>query len=68
VPIPAPTKDSEDKNEELGEVGAASASPTYAEAGPSGINPAEQIKEGLSEKLTMPIPKAFSCGNFGYIK
>jgi hypothetical protein len=44
VPIPAPTKDSEDKNEELGEVGAASASPTYAEAGPSGINPAEQIK------------------------
>jgi hypothetical protein len=67
VPIIAPTKAYEDKIEELGESAAASASPTYAKARPSGINPAEQVKEGFPEKLTMPIPKAFSRGDFGYI-
>jgi hypothetical protein len=67
VPIIAPTKASEDKIEELGEAAAASASPTYAKARPSGINPAEQVKEGLPKKLTMPIPEVFSRGDFGYI-
>jgi hypothetical protein len=67
VPIIAPTKASEDKIEEFGEAAAASASPTYAKARPSGINPAEQLKEGLPKKLTMPIPEVFSRGDFGYI-
>jgi hypothetical protein len=67
VPILAPTKASEDKIEELGEAAAASASPTCTKAGPSGINLAEQIKEGLLERLTTPIPEAFSHGDFGYI-
>jgi hypothetical protein len=66
LPIPASTKASENKIEELREA-AASASPTCAEAGPLGINPAEQVKEGLPEKLTMLIPEASSCDNFGFI-
>jgi hypothetical protein len=67
VPIPASTKASENKIEELRQAAAASASPTCAEAGPLGINLAEQVKEGLPEKLTMLIPEASSCDNFGYI-
>jgi hypothetical protein len=44
-----------------------SASPAYAEAGPSETNLVEQVKKGLPEKLTLPIPEASSHGNFGYI-
>jgi hypothetical protein len=67
VPILVPTKASKDKIEELKEAAPASTSPTCAETRPSGINLAEQIKEGLLEKLTMPIPEAFSHEDFGYI-
>jgi hypothetical protein len=52
VLTPASTKSSENKIEELGEVVVASASPTYAEAGPSGTKLVEQAKEGLPEKLS----------------
>jgi hypothetical protein len=58
---------SEDKTEELGEAAVARASPTCAEAGPSKTRPVEQVKESLSEKLTLPIPKAASRSDFGYI-
>ena len=67
VPTPASTKASEDKIEELGEVAVAIACPTCVEAGPSGTKPVEQEKEGLPEKLTMLIPEASSCDNFGFI-
>jgi hypothetical protein len=67
VSTPASTKVSEDKIEELGEVAAASISPACAEAGPSKTKPVEQVKENLTEKLTLPIPEASSHGDFGYI-
>jgi hypothetical protein len=67
VPTPASTKASEDKFEELGGAVAASASPAYAEAGPSGIKPIEKAKEDLPEKLTLPIFEASSRDDFGYI-
>jgi hypothetical protein len=57
VPTPVSTKASEDKVEELGEVAAVSASPTYVEARPLGTKPVEQAKEGLLEKLTSHIPE-----------
>jgi hypothetical protein len=78
VSTPASTKVFEDKNEELGEAAAASASPACAEAEPSKTRPVEQVKESLPEKLeqvkeslpkklTLPIPEAASHGDFGYI-
>ena len=67
MPIPAPTMTSEDKIEELRGAAVASASPAYAEAGPSGIKPVEQAKEDLPEKLTSPIFEASSRDDFGYI-
>jgi hypothetical protein len=67
VLIPVSTKACHDKVEELGEAAVESTSPTFVEAGPSRINPAEQVKEGLPEKLTTPIPDASSREDFGYI-
>jgi hypothetical protein len=67
MPTPVSTEASEDKIEGLGEIAAASASPTCAEAGPSGSKPVEQAKESLSEELTSPIPKAPSRNDFEYI-
>ena len=67
VSTPTSTKVSEDKIEDLGEADATSASPAYAEARPSKTKPVEQVKEGLLEKLTLPIPEASSRENFGYI-
>jgi hypothetical protein len=67
VPTPASTKTSENKIEELGGAIAESASPACAEAGPSRIKPAEQAEEDLLEKLTSPIPEAFSQDDLGYI-
>jgi hypothetical protein len=62
VPISTPTKASEDKIEELGEAAAASASPIYAIAEPSGINPVKQIKEGLPEANNADTRSIFSWG------
>jgi hypothetical protein len=56
VPTPVSTKASEDKIEELGEVVAASASPTCVEVGPSRTKPVVKAKEGRPEKLTAPMP------------
>jgi hypothetical protein len=58
---------SEDEIEGLGEVVDASASPTYAEVGPSGSKPVELAKESLLEELTSPIPKARSRNGLEYI-
>jgi hypothetical protein len=67
VPTPVSTKACDDKIEELEEIAAASPSPTCVEAGPSGIKPMEQTKEGLLEKLTSSIPEASSQNDLGYI-
>jgi hypothetical protein len=48
-------------------VAAASASPTYPEAGPSGSKPVEQAKESLLKKLTSPIPEVPSRDDLEYI-
>jgi hypothetical protein len=58
MPPPASIKSSEDKIEDLGEVAATSASPSFVEAGPSGTKPMEQAKEDLTKKMTLPVPKA----------
>jgi hypothetical protein len=49
----ASTKVSNDRNEELGEAAAASASPACAEVEPSKTKPVEHVKESLPEKLTI---------------
>jgi hypothetical protein len=65
VPTPASTKASEDNIEKL--VVVAAISSTCAEAGPSGSMLVEQARESLPQKLTLPIPKASSRDDFGYI-
>jgi hypothetical protein len=67
VATPAPTRISEDKVEELGEVVAASAFPTCAKAGPSKIRTTKKLKESLREKLTLPIPEAASTKDLEFI-
>jgi hypothetical protein len=67
VATPALTRVSKNKVEELGEVVAASASPTCAKAGPSKTRPIEQVKEILPEKLTLPIPEAASTEDLDFI-
>ena len=67
VAAPAPTRFPEDKIEELGEAIAASASPACAEVGPSKTRPIEQVKESLSEKLTLPIPETTSTKDLDFI-
>jgi hypothetical protein len=64
---PAPTRVSEDKVEELGEVVAASTAPACAKAGPSESSPIEQVKESLLEKLTLSIPEAESTEDLDFI-
>jgi hypothetical protein len=66
VPTPISSKASEANVEKL-VVAAASASPTCAEARPSGSKPVEQAKESLPEELTSPIPKAPSRDDLEYI-
>jgi hypothetical protein len=63
----APTRVSEDKIEELGEAVTASASPAYAQAGPSKTKPIEQVKEILAEKLTLLIPEMVSAEDLDFI-
>jgi hypothetical protein len=67
VPTSASIKASEDKIEELGEAVVVSALPACAEDDPLETKLAEQVKEGLPEKLTMPIAEAFFRGDFRYI-
>jgi hypothetical protein len=64
---PAPTRVSEDKVEELGEVVAASTAPACAMAGPSESSPIEQVKESLPEKLTLSIPEVASTEDLDFI-
>jgi hypothetical protein len=66
VPTPVYTKASEDNIEKL-VVAAAIASPTCAEARPSGSKPMKQAKESLPEELTSPIPEAPSRDDLEYI-
>jgi hypothetical protein len=67
VATPTPTRVSDDKVEELGEDVATSASPAYAEDGPSKTRPIEQVKESLPEKLTLSIPEAASTEDLDFI-
>ena len=67
VDTPAHTRVFKDNIEELGEAIAASASPACAEVGPSKTRPIEQVKESLSEKLTLPIPETTSTKDLDFI-
>jgi hypothetical protein len=67
MPTPISTEASENKIEWLGEVAAASASPTYAEAEPLGSKPLEHAKESLPEELTSPIPETPCRNDLEYI-
>jgi hypothetical protein len=61
------TEASDEKNEDVKEVAAASASSIHIEAGPSGDMPAELVKESLPEKPTSPVSEAPTQSDLDYI-
>jgi hypothetical protein len=67
VATPIPSRVSEDKVEELGEIVATSASPARAEARPSKTRLIEQVEESLPEKLTMSIPEGASTEDLDFM-
>jgi hypothetical protein len=67
VVMPAPTKISKDKAEELEKAINESIAPDCAKAGPSECRPIEQVSESLPEKISLPTLEAASHGDLGYI-
>jgi hypothetical protein len=67
LPAPATTEVFDDKIEDARKVAAASASPVHVEAGPSGANPVELVKENLPQKPTSPVPEALPQSDLDYI-
>jgi hypothetical protein len=64
---PAPSKISKDKVEELKMRIDKAAPAVFAKAGRSKSKPLEQEFESLPERIALPIPKAVSLGDLGYI-
>jgi hypothetical protein len=70
IKLPAPATTTEvfdDKIEDAREVAAASASPIHVEAGPSGANRVELVKENLPQKPMSPVPEALPQSDLDYI-
>jgi hypothetical protein len=64
---PAPTRISKVKAEELEKAIYLSIAPDCAKARPSKSRPTEQVNERLSEKVSLPIPKAVSPRGLEFI-
>jgi hypothetical protein len=65
--MPAPTKVSKGKVDELKKAIDETAAPDFAKARPSESRPIEQACESLLEKIALPILEAAYLGDLGYI-
>jgi hypothetical protein len=64
---PTPTRISKGKARELEKAIDVSNAPDCAKAGPVESRPTKQVNESLSEKVSLPIPKAVSPGDLEFI-
>jgi hypothetical protein len=67
VATPTPTRISKDNARELEKAIDVSIAPNCAKAGPSENRPTEHVNESLSEKVSLPIPKAVSPEDLEFI-